>query len=109
MILNSCLKDRELKQIEKFVQEVFWRTYWKGWLEGRKTVWKDYVARLKNLKSEKQFKLLKKDYNKAINGQTGINCFDAWVTELLQTGYLHNHARMWFASIWIFTPDFLGN
>ena len=103
LILNSCLKDRELKQIEKFVQEVFWRTYWKGWLEGRKTVWKDYVARLKNLKSEKQFKLLKKDYNKAINGQTGINCFDAWVTELLQTGYLHNHARMWFASIWIFT------
>ena len=103
MILNSCLKDRELKQIEKFVQEVFGEHTGRGWLEGRKTVWKDYVARLKNLKSEKQFKLLKKDYNKAINGQTGINCFDAWVTELLQTGYLHNHARMWFASIWIFT------
>ena len=23
--------------------------------------------------------------------------------ELVETGYLHNHARMWFASIWIFT------
>ncbi|PHY13521.1 hypothetical protein CSW58_05155 [Caulobacter sp. B11] len=29
--------------------------------------------------------------------------FDDWVRELVQTGYLHNHARMWFASIWIFT------
>jgi deoxyribodipyrimidine photo-lyase len=25
------------------------------------------------------------------------------VQELVETGYLHNHARMWFASIWIFT------
>ena len=38
-----------------------------------------------------------------MNGQTGIECFDAWAMELVDTGYLHNHARMWFASIWIFT------
>ena len=38
-----------------------------------------------------------------MNGQTGLACFDAWATELVDTGYLHNHARMWFASIWIFT------
>jgi deoxyribodipyrimidine photo-lyase len=38
-----------------------------------------------------------------MNGQTGLDCFDAWATELVDTGYLHNHARMWFASIWIFT------
>ena len=25
--------------------------------------------------------------------------------ELVATGYLHNHARMWFASIWVFTLD----
>ena len=36
-------------------------------------------------------------------GATGIDCFDAWARELVATGYLHNHARMWFASIWIFT------
>jgi deoxyribodipyrimidine photo-lyase len=29
--------------------------------------------------------------------------FDDWAQELVATGYLHNHARMWFASIWIFT------
>jgi len=39
----------------------------------------------------------------AQNGQTGIEGFDDWARELVETGYLHNHARMWFASIWIFT------
>jgi deoxyribodipyrimidine photo-lyase len=36
-------------------------------------------------------------------GETGIEGFDDWARELVHTGYLHNHARMWFASIWIFT------
>jgi deoxyribodipyrimidine photo-lyase len=40
---------------------------------------------------------------RAVNGQTGLTCFESWVTELVETGYLHNHARMWFASIWILT------
>ena len=40
---------------------------------------------------------------KAERGVTGIGCLDAWVNELLQTGYLHNHVRMWFASIWVHT------
>ena len=51
------------------------------------------------------------EYRTAIAGRTGIACFDAWVAELIETGNLHNHARMWFASIWIFTlrlPWFLG-
>jgi deoxyribodipyrimidine photo-lyase len=39
----------------------------------------------------------------AIEGKTGIDAFDHWAKELVETGYLHNHARMWFASIWIFT------
>ena len=28
---------------EKFIQEVFWRTYWKGWLELRPSVYKHYL------------------------------------------------------------------
>jgi deoxyribodipyrimidine photo-lyase len=39
----------------------------------------------------------------AMLGETGIDGFDHWARELVATGYLHNHARMWFASIWIFT------
>ena len=26
-------KVKKFENIEKFVQEVFWRTYWKGWLK----------------------------------------------------------------------------
>ena len=82
---------------EKFIQEVFWRTYWKGWLQMRPSIWTDYQAELADMSAAHP------DLDRACTGQTGIACFDAWVQELVETGYLHNHARMWFASIWIFT------
>ncbi|BDG71361.1 FAD-binding domain-containing protein [Roseomonas fluvialis] len=83
---------------EKFIQEVFWRSYWKGWLELRPSVWTRFVtARDRALANPPP------GYDAALRGQTGIDCFDAWMHELIDTGWLHNHARMWFASIWIFT------
>jgi deoxyribodipyrimidine photo-lyase len=86
---------------EKFIQEVLWRSYWKGWLELRPTVWTDYLAEVAALESQSGG--WRRDYERALAGQTGIDCFDAWIGELAEHGYLHNHARMWFASIWIFT------
>ncbi len=83
---------------EKFIQEVFWRTYWKGWLQQRPAVWQQYLVELEYQKSRKIYGLAT-----ACDGETGIECFDFWANELHTTGYLHNHARMWFASIWIFT------
>ena len=80
----------------KFIQEVFWRIYWKGWLEHRPAVWNDYASFDHDATSERLFQ-------KAVTGKTGIDCFDYWSDELQNTNYLHNHARMWFASIWIFT------
>ena len=35
--------------------------------------------------------------------ETEIECFNDWVKELKNFNYLHNHTRMLFASIWIFT------
>ena len=83
---------------EKFVQEVFWRTYWKGWLEQRPSVWTQYCAQLEALGDYDSA-----DLDAALDARTGIDCFDHWMRELTETGFLHNHARMWFASIWIFT------
>ena len=81
-----------------------WRTYWKGWLEQRPQVWTTYVTDITEardqLSTDDSFAA---EVAAAERGDTGIACFDAWVEELTQTGYLHNHARMWFASIWIFT------
>ena len=46
------------------------------------------------------------NYKNAIEGKTNIECFNYWVNELKENNYLHNHTRMWFASIWIFTLEF---
>jgi deoxyribodipyrimidine photo-lyase len=83
---------------EKFIQEVCWRTYWVGWLEQRPLIWTRYCSDVERLSMREHPGL-----REAIAGQTGIDCFDAWVAELAATGWLHNHARMNFASIWIFT------
>jgi len=99
-IINKSLKKFSFVKNEKFIQEVLWRIYWKGWLELRPNVWTDYLEELKNIKEN--FKD-NKDYLDAIEGKTNIECFNEWVNELKKFNYLHNHARMWFASIWIFT------
>ena len=51
-IIKFSLRYFRYQNIEKFIQEVFWRVYWKGWLEGRRQVWKDYLANLKILKKK---------------------------------------------------------
>jgi len=99
-IINKSLKKFSFVKNEKFIQEVLWRVYWKGWLELRPNVWTDYLKELKNIKEN--FKN-NKDYLNAIEGKTNIECFNEWVKELKKFNYLHNHTRMWFASIWIFT------
>jgi deoxyribodipyrimidine photo-lyase len=83
---------------------VVWRGYFKGWLERRPQVWQSYVQGLNDdLTAVDLDRRLRRDLARATDGQTGLACFDAWAQELVETGYLHNHARMWFASIWIFT------
>lgn len=85
---------------EKFIQEVLWRTYWKGWLEMRPAVWASFVTERDRARDAASGALA---LAQAESGATGIEGFDDWARELVATGYLHNHARMWFASIWIFT------
>ena len=103
-LLETVLDRHSLSAADKFVQEVFWRTYFKGWLEHHPGVWTDYRASVSALLAEldNDAELLDR-YNTAVEGNTGIDCFDAWIHELVTYGYLHNHARMWFASIWVFT------
>jgi hypothetical protein len=101
-VIKKSLNKFSFSKTEKFIQEVLWRTYWKGWLELRPNVWTDYLSELKKIREE--FKN-NTNYKKAIEGKTDIECFNEWVNELRENNYLHNHARMWFASIWVFTLD----
>jgi deoxyribodipyrimidine photo-lyase len=101
-VVDKSLKKFSFAKNEKFIQEVLWRVYWKGWLELRPNVWSDYLNELGKIKDE--FKN-NQNYLDAIEGKTNIDCFNQWVIELKEDNYLHNHTRMWFASIWIFTLE----
>lgn len=105
-VLRRVLAEHELPAAEKFVQEVFWRTYFKGYLEQRPGIWRRYRERVEALAGRlDRGGDLDDRYRRATNGATGIECFDAWARELIETGYLHNHTRMWFASIWVYTLE----
>lgn len=103
-VTRAVLEKHRFSSAEKFIQEVLWRTYWKGWLEMRPSVWSDYRKAVDRWSRElAEDGQLKTRIDLAVHGRTGIECFDAWARELVEYGYLHNHARMWFSSIWIFT------
>ena len=95
-ISKKVLSKHSYQKVEKYIQEIYWRIYWKGWLELRPRVWTDFIEDLNTIKESENYYL-------AINGQTKIECFNDWVKEIKKYNYLHNHTRMWFASIWIFT------
>jgi deoxyribodipyrimidine photo-lyase len=81
-------------RVEKFVQEVYWRRYWKGWLSLRPQVWRDYLDSLAALPES--------DFAQRVEaGDSGNAVIDHFANELVATGYLHNHARMWFAAWWV--------
>jgi deoxyribodipyrimidine photo-lyase len=101
-VIDKSLKKLPFSKVEKFIQEVLWRVYWKGWLELRPNVWTDFLLELKEVKKEFNNN---QNYLNAIEGKTNINCFNQWIMELKENNYLHNHTRMWFASIWIFTLE----
>ncbi len=89
---------------EKFVHEVVWRSYFKGWLEQHPSVWSAYLAEV--AQGENRLATeggMRRVYHDACAGRTGIDGFDDWAIALVRDGWLHNHSRMWFASIWIFT------
>lgn len=103
-IVSAAVTVHGAEQAFKFIQEICWRTYFKGWLEHRPLVWRDYAdTRTSQAALLEKDTSLRADYEAAIAGRTGIDGFDHWARELAETGYLHNHARMSFASIWLFT------
>jgi deoxyribodipyrimidine photo-lyase len=91
-VLRVVLQAHKPAAVEKFLQEVVWRSYWKGWLELRPGVWRDFVDFAPT--GEPLAERLRE-------GRSGCEAMDVLSRELISTGYLHNHARMWWASFWI--------
>lgn len=79
--------------IEKFVQELAWRDYWQQ-------VWVTMGDRINFDLKRPQEKV--ENYliaNAVVNGKTGIQAIDNAILRFYKTGYLHNHLRMYIASI----------
>ncbi|MEM9602073.1 MAG: FAD-binding domain-containing protein [Pseudomonadota bacterium] len=103
-VLRAVAAQHTVRDAEAYLAEVLWRGYFRGHLEHRPAVWARYLEeRIAAQAALQDDDRLREQVETATRGETGIACFDAWVHELRDTGYLHNHARMWFASIWVFT------
>jgi len=99
-VVSDTLRTYEFQPVEKWLQEVCWRRYWKGWLEMRPDVWPTWRRRVREL-SETLPDTVMRRARAVAAGESGVACMDAIARELIATGYLHNHARMWWASYWI--------
>ncbi len=93
-VVSSILGVHSFGRAEKFIQEVYWRRYWKSWLALRPGVWNEYLsypAEMMHLPAIQQIE----------ESRSGNAVIDHFANELVSTGYLHNHARMWFAAWWV--------
>ena len=93
-VVAAVLRVHSFGRVEKFIQEVYWRRYWKSWLALRPEVWSDYLKTLAEMPVDPHVQRVE-------NSQSGNAVIDHFVNELVTTGYLHNHARMWFAAWWV--------
>ena len=91
---HALSKVRSGTQISKFISELAWRDYWQRlyfrWGAG---IWQDREEYKTGWQPEDYSEHLPEDL-----GKTDLACMDAFVQELHETGYLHNHARMWMAA-----------
>ena len=101
-LLDSLQTVWSFPQVEKLAQEIVWRTYWKGWLEQRPSVWTDYLA-WPNITRPTLPAAILAGIAAMEAGKSGVAFMDSLINELKTPGYLHNHARLWFASFWVHT------
>jgi deoxyribodipyrimidine photo-lyase len=101
-IVRETLETHSFESAGKWVQEVCWRSYWRAWLRRRPQIWTDWRRRVRHLESTLPEEVLGRATAVA-EGRSGVAVMDHFARELCETGYLHNHARMWWAAFWIHT------
>ena len=80
-------------EIEKFLQELAWRDYFQRVLQEKgNSIWDDLKQEQPDVKHNKMIEAVAK-------ANTGIDAIDNKIKELYETGYMHNHLRMYVASI----------
>ena len=85
-------KTRFDEHAEKFIFELAWRDYWRHvWYDKGNDIFSD----MEDPKVALGDKLMP-DFIR--QGITGLPCMDGFIRDLTYDGYVHNHARMWFAA-----------
>ncbi|CAL2076579.1 FAD-binding domain-containing protein [Tenacibaculum sp. 190524A02b] len=85
--------ERPWSELEKLVQELAWRDYWQQiWIAKGDDIHRDLKHPQKPISNYEIPEAV-------VNASTGINAIDAAINELYNTGYMHNHMRMYVASI----------
>ena len=86
------VQERYGAQSQKFVEELAWRDYWRRvWYE----LGDDIFSDIEDPKVALGDRLMP-DFIR--QGITGLPCMDGFIRDLMLEGYVHNHARMWFAA-----------
>ncbi|MFM7466213.1 MAG: FAD-binding domain-containing protein, partial [Cyanobium sp.] len=86
----------QLRAGEKLIAELGWRDYWQRlWHQWGDGIWVDRESLKTGHPPDAYAPELPQDVTAAA---TGLACIDAFAEELMGTGWLHNHARMWLAS-----------
>lgn len=103
-LIESLLATHAFATVDKLVQELCWRAYWKAWLQRRPNVWRDWVESVPRRRAALDA-TARRRLARLEAGDSGVAIMDAFARELVDTGYLHNHARMWFASFWVHVEE----
>ena len=94
-VRDRALEVSNAKDSEKFIQQLAWREYWQRlYKEFPRNIWQDVEPYKTGFSPDDYQDELPEDIS---NGQTGVACIDGFIEELLATGYIHNHARLYLA------------
>jgi deoxyribodipyrimidine photo-lyase len=89
-------RTRSRQGSEKLINELGWRDYWQRlWRQLGDGIWQDREALKTGHPPQTYTAELPSDIRE---GRTGLACMDGFIAELHDTGWLHNHARMWLAA-----------
>jgi deoxyribodipyrimidine photo-lyase len=93
MIKEAILKKYKRYESEKLLQELAWREYWQN-------VWEAKGDEIFTDLKHPQPDVLTHEMPAAIqHAATGIDAIDESIQHLYETGYMHNHCRMYVASV----------
>lgn len=95
-LLDTIDKHTTRTQSEKFVQQLSWRAFFhQVHLAKPETIWQDCEAYKTGFSARDYAAQLPDDI---IQGKTGLRIIDEMIDTLVNTGYLHNHCRLYLAS-----------